>query len=104
MAVFYDYRGRAVRLTDECWAHIATHPEMSGMQTAVAGTVASPQEVVRSVSDGTVELLCRHFRDTRVGAKHLCVVVKALPDDAFVITASLTDQIKRGELLWSSGL
>ena len=29
-----------------------------------------------------------------------CVVVKYLPDDAFVITAYLTETIKAGETLW----
>jgi hypothetical protein len=32
--------------------------------------------------------------------KWLCVVVKYLPDDAFVITAYLTDTVKAGEIVW----
>ena len=32
--------------------------------------------------------------------KHLCVVVKILVDDAFVVTAFLTDRVKKGTLLW----
>jgi hypothetical protein len=35
-----------------------------------------------------------------VGGKWLCVVVKYLPDDAFVITAYLTETMKAGETLW----
>jgi hypothetical protein len=41
----------------------------------------------------------RYFR-TIVGSKFLCVVVKTLDDDAFVLTAYLTDRIKRGVALW----
>jgi hypothetical protein len=37
---------------------------------------------------------------TQVGGKWLCVVVKYLPDDAFVITAYFTDKVKAGEILW----
>jgi hypothetical protein len=37
---------------------------------------------------------------TQVGGKWLCVVVKYLPDDAFVITAYFTDKVKTGEILW----
>jgi hypothetical protein len=40
------------------------------------------------------------YVQTRVGGKWLCVVVKYLPDDAFVITAYLTETIKAGETLW----
>jgi hypothetical protein len=34
------------------------------------------------------------------GGKWLCVVVKCLQDDAFVVTAYLTDKPKAGENLW----
>lgn len=34
------------------------------------------------------------------GGKPLCVVVKILIDDAFVVTAYLTDRVKKGTLLW----
>jgi len=37
-----------------------------------------------------------------VGAKWLCVVVKQLDDDAFIITAYLTDKVKQGVDLWQS--
>ena len=36
----------------------------------------------------------------RVGDKWLCVVVKYTADDAFVLTAYLTDKLKKGEQLW----
>ena len=35
-----------------------------------------------------------------VGGKHLCVVVKVRQEDAFVVTAYLTDRVKKGILLW----
>jgi hypothetical protein len=35
-----------------------------------------------------------------VGDNYPCVVVKVLPADAFVITAYLTDKVKKGEQLW----
>jgi hypothetical protein len=33
----------------------------------------------------------------------LCVVVKCLQDDAFVLTAYVTDAPKKGTLLWPIG-
>jgi hypothetical protein len=35
-----------------------------------------------------------------VGDKWLCVVVKYAVNDAFVVTASLTDKLKKGKPLW----
>jgi hypothetical protein len=40
-----------------------------------------------------------HGRRNRLDS-HLCVVVKILIDDAFVVTAYLTDRVKKGTLLW----
>ena len=34
------------------------------------------------------------------GVRWLCVVVKYLADDAFVVTVYLTDQLKAGETTW----
>lgn len=38
-----------------------------------------------------------------VGGKYLCVVVKVTNGDAFVMTAYLTNKIKRGNAIWPSG-
>jgi hypothetical protein len=35
-----------------------------------------------------------------VAGKRRCVVVKIPTDDAFVVTAYLTDLVKKGNLLW----
>jgi hypothetical protein len=66
----------------------------------LAETLASPDKIVRSRTDTTVELFYRHYPSTAVTSKFLCTVVKALPDDNFIITAYYTDTIKRGENLW----
>jgi hypothetical protein len=66
----------------------------------IAKTLASPDKIVRSRTDATVELFYRHYPSTVVTSKFLCVVVKVLPDDNFIITAYYTDTIKQGERLW----
>ncbi len=96
-----DHEGRAIRLTDERLAHILDHPEMEGMQSSISETLENPEKIVRSRSDEQAHLYYRAYPDTTVGEKFLCVVVKALEGDAFVLTAYLTDRIKRGEILWS---
>jgi hypothetical protein len=58
--------------------------------------------VVQSFSDPQARLYYRFCTGTRVGDKFLCVVVKIVPGDAFVLTAYLTDRIKQGVQSWPS--
>ena len=100
MKTITDFQGLAVRLTDERLAHILEHPEMAAMEHAIEETVAHPERVVQSASDEQARLSYRLYNGTLVGDKYLCVVVKVTEGDAFVITAYLTDTIKRGITLW----
>jgi hypothetical protein len=63
-------------------------------------TLESPEYVFESLSDDQARLYYRFNIGTKVGDKFLCVVVKIVPGDAFVLTAYLTDKIKRGIQLW----
>lgn len=47
-------------------------------------------------------LYYRYDLGTVVGDKYMCVVVKASPDDAFVLTAFLTDRNKKGRRLMAA--
>ncbi len=91
-----------IRLTDERLTHILDHPEMANMETEIGETLLRPEHVAQSRSDEEVRLYYRFYPETRVGGKFLCVVVKFREEDAFVITAYLTDKIKEGEILWSA--
>jgi hypothetical protein len=98
MKVFVDYKGREVRLTDERYSHILEHAEMSSMQKQIEETLNAPDVVVSD--NDNVGLNYRHYYNTKVGNKWLCVVVKYNADDAFVLTAYLTNRIKKGEVVW----
>ena len=100
MKTITDFQGLAVQLTDERLAHILEHPEMAAMEDAIEETLAHPERVVQSASDEQARLSYRLYNGTLVGDKYLCVVVKVTEGDAFVITAYLTDTIKRGITLW----
>jgi hypothetical protein len=100
MKVLQDFQGLAIRLTDERLAHILEHPEMVGMEPAIEETLLRPERVVASYSDPDARLYYRFYVGTRVGDKYLCVIVKVMGDDAFVLTAYLTDKFKRGVQLW----
>ncbi|NJN22907.1 MAG: DUF4258 domain-containing protein [Leptolyngbya sp. RL_3_1] len=100
MAAFVDYQGRQIRLTDERLAHILERPEMVGMESAIQNALLQPEIVRQSRTDDAVHLYYRYRDQTLVGEKWLCVVVKYFEDDAFIITAYLTDKIKQGEQVW----
>jgi hypothetical protein len=100
MKTIKDCFGHAVRLTDERMAHILEHPEMKEMAAEIERVLTNPQTVRRSRSDDAVRLFYEFYAQTTVGGKWLCVVVKCLEDDAFVVTAYLTDKPKTGETLW----
>jgi hypothetical protein len=99
--ILSDYQGLEIRLTDERLAHIIDHPEMVGLGAAIEETLKHPALVIQSVSDEAARLYYRFYSLTRLGGKFVCVVVKVDPDDAFVLTAYLTDKPKKGTVLWN---
>lgn len=100
MKTLKDCFGHSVRLTDERRAHILEHPEMEELGAEIERVLAQPQLVRRSRSDEAVRLFYEFYAQTVVDGKWLCVVVKYTENDAFVITAYLTDKPKAGEDLW----
>jgi hypothetical protein len=100
MKVIRDCFDHSVRLTDERLAHILEHTEMAGMGDEIERVLQTPSEVRVSRADDNVKLFYEFYTQTRVGGKWLCVVVKYLPGDAFVVTAYLTDTLKAGETVW----
>ena len=101
MRLIKDKFGRRVRLTTERLTHMrAFHPELTNSVRRIQKTLSEPDRIIRSTSDPDAQLFYRFFRDSPVGSKFFCVVVKADKDDYFVVTAYFTDKVKRGEQLW----
>ena len=73
---------------------------MKGMAAEIERVLRQPQLVRRSRSNAAVRLFYKFYAPTIVGGKWLCVVVKYGENDAFVVTAYLTDKPKTGEDLW----
>ena len=73
---------------------------MPGLEQAIEDTVLAPARVVQSLSDPGARLHYRFYVGTLVGDKFLCVVIKFDIDDAFVLTAYLTDEVKKGIEIW----
>ena len=102
MKILQDFEGLAIRLTDERRTHILEHPEMVAMELAIEETLLRPERVVQSFSDPQAHLYYRFYFRTVVGGKFLCVIVKKIEHDSFVLTAYLTDRVKKGVSLWPS--
>ena len=100
MKTLQDCFGHQVRLTDERLAHILEHLEMKDLGAEIERVLRQRQMVRRSRSDEAVRLFYEFYAQTIVGGKWLCVVVKYADNDAFVVTAYLTDKPKAGEDLW----
>ncbi|MBI1998387.1 MAG: hypothetical protein HYU46_11410 [Deltaproteobacteria bacterium] len=94
-----DYAGRTVRLTDERLGHIHEHPEMVGQERRIGEVLRKPDIVFTSHKDVSVHVYDRHYARGPVGSKHLMVAVKIL-EDAFVITAFFTGEVKGAEQVW----
>ena len=47
-----------------------------------------------------MRLYYRYYPNTVVSGKYLCAVVKAPAGAAFLVTAYLTDRVKKGDVLW----
>lgn len=95
-----DYADRTVRLTDERLGHIREHPEMVGQERRITEVLQEPDVVFTSHKDSSVHVYYRHYARGPVGSKHLMVAVKILEEDAFVITAFFTGEVKGGEQIW----
>ena len=73
---------------------------MTIMEETIARTLLTPDQILRdAVAPVTVRLSYKWIVGTPVGDKWVCVVVKYIGDEAFVLTAYATDAIKQGEPL-----
>lgn len=104
MEILFEARtppGVRVRTTARYWRDIVEnkHPIMEGKLEQVRATLEGPREVRRSQSDPTVYLYYQVESNTPYW---LCVVVKHLNGEGFIITAYRTDRIKEGNRAWTS--
>ena len=88
---------KKIRTTRSHWELITKikHPEIEGKEEEVKECLRSPIEVRKSSED--VEVLLHYKKE---GSYFLCVVVRHLNGEGFIITAYITDKIKEGEIVW----
>jgi len=73
---------------------------MQGQLAKIVETMIDPDKIIRSSTDSQVDLFYRHYLSTPVTTKFLCVVLKVLSEDNFVITAYFTNTVKKGDVIW----
>lgn len=100
MKIFNDYEGNEIRLTDERLVHILLHPEMIDMLDKIEEVLRNPDCVFQSPADLDVRLYLKHFITKLFGGKYLCVVVKYIDNNSFIITSYLIRELPKGEILW----
>ncbi len=71
---------------------------MYGQLKKIKETLLQPDIIVKSRTDSSVDLFYKYYDHTPVTEKYLCVVVKVLIGDIFIITSYFTDTVKRGEI------
>lgn len=88
--------GRVIRITKDYWNKILSkHPLVAGLEAEIKDTLRKPIEVRISQKDSSVYLYYSKFR-----TYYLCVVVRHLNDEGYIITTYITDNIKIGRTVW----
>ena len=101
MLEFRDVHDRNFHLTEERQRHLETdHPEMRNQIVRIDDTLLNPDCIIQSRTDPKVEMFYKWYPVTPVTSKFLCVVVKLIPGNSFILTAYYTDTVKKGALLW----
>lgn len=90
--------GFRVRVTRARWGLITAvkHPVMTGGEAGVKLALENPDEARHSRTDPKVLL----FYKAEMPRRWTCAVVKRTNDEAFLVTAYLTDAIKEGVRVW----
>jgi hypothetical protein len=90
--------GKRIRCSGRYWeAIVKKHEALAGLAEEVASTLRQPHYVRLSKEDGRVLLYY-----APCGKYFLCVVCRHLNGDGFVITAYLTDRIKKGATVYEA--
>ena len=89
--------GKQIRTTETYWHDIITykHPQLDGKLRDVELTLIDPDVIRKSQSDKDIYLYYK-----AVSGRILCVVVRHLNGDGFLITTYFTDKVKEGKKIW----
>ncbi|MBU2456892.1 DUF4258 domain-containing protein [Patescibacteria group bacterium] len=86
-----------IRTTKSYWDKITLekHPQIKGKEKIVRQVLKNPDEIRKSKSDNQV---CLYYK--KYNRYHLCVVIKHLNGDGYIVTAYITSKILEGKNIW----
>lgn len=93
-----DVFGKRIRTTKRWWKHIIEekHRDVEGKVELVQKTISLPDEIRQSIKKTYIYLYYRNWEDY-----WMCVVVRRLNGDGFLMTVYITTKTKkRGKLVW----
>ncbi len=92
--------GIVVRTTESYWKFITKfkHPIIKRYEKEVKETLEEPDEIRESKKDAKVLLYYKRYKN--LGNRYICVLIKQLNGEGFVVTAYLADKVKRGKVIW----
>ncbi|MBM3934384.1 MAG: hypothetical protein FJ319_08805 [SAR202 cluster bacterium] len=94
MKQYLDEAGRIVTFTDAAAAEIPKkHREMTGLLDQIPVVLASPDARRPSRWDPRSRLFYRFYPNVWEGDKYICVAVKYLPGEAYVVTAYVVNEV-----------
>lgn len=90
--------GKRIRASKNHWESIVKkHESVAGLEAKVRETIRNPAYIRVSKEDDRVFLYY-----SPCGKYYLCVVCRHLNSDGFIITAYLTDRIKKGVTIYEA--
>ena len=86
-----DKSGRRIHLSQERWAHIQKHSEMTNQAENIIHTLQFPDKILQFEYDPKVRFYFKHSKERK---QYLFVSVKYLNGEGFIITSFYTDRIE----------
>lgn len=89
--------GKRIRTTEGYWNIISEgkHPIIKKYEKEVKETLENPDEIRKSKKDPSVFLYYKKYK-----AWFVCVLVRHLNNEGYIITAYVADKIKKGDIIW----
>jgi len=89
--------GKDIRTTNGYWRLISEgkHPIIKKYESEVIETLRDPDEIRKSKRDASVYLYYKKYPQW-----FICVLVRYLNGDGYIITAYVADKVKKGDVVW----
>ena len=89
-----DKAGKKIYLTNERYKHILKHPHMHNILEEIRETLETPLRVDDYTFEEGVKFYYRYYKEKKLKAKFLRVIVKYLNGEGFIVTAHFVEKIR----------